>query len=248
VARREGHKFADMAACVQGGRDLGPAFAEDARQALGRKAVQRIAHVRAALCVGRARHEAQAKVGQRGRDGCRFGMDQPDRRLPCAAGKAAVGPQAQPAVEHDAQGLAGDAQVAHGQVGIVGQRGADAHHHRVMAGAQGMDARARLRAGDPFRHPGRIGDAPVDRQGQLERDMGHPGQDAAQEAFVQHLGFGTQDAFGDGRAARAQDRVAPPGDPGVGIGRRGDDARKARCHQRVRRRVGCGRDARRVPA
>ena len=54
---------------------------------------------------------------------------------------------------------------------IVGGHGADAHHHRVMPGAQRVGRAARLGAGDPAALAGMGRDPAVERGGELERDQ-----------------------------------------------------------------------------
>ena len=77
--------------------------------------------------------------------------------------------QPQLRVAHDAQRLASRVDATRREPRIVRARGARADHDRVGGRAQAMAERSRLGPGDPARAPARVGDAAVERGGDLPR-------------------------------------------------------------------------------
>ena len=123
--------------------------------------------------------------------------------------------QAQAAVEHDPERRRRFQSLqAHVEARVVGERGAAADQHRVVAGAQEMGAPARRLAGDPAALAALGRDAPVERGGELQRDQ-RPAPAPAQQIAGVHLGR----RFGVEAERNPDPGVAQAGQPGAGDAR-----------------------------
>ncbi len=165
-------------------------------------------------------------------------MDHPDWHRAGRAPKAAVRTVAQMAVDHDADGLARRAHVAHRQVWVIGARRAGTNHDRVMPHPHGVHRAARLRPGDPAAFAACCRDTPVDGGGKLQRDEGQALLHAFQKACVHGPCLGAADALDDLDPRRAQHLVATPGNPRVRVCQRSDNARDPRLDQPLGTRGG----------
>ena len=129
---------------------------------------------------------------------------------------------------------------AHGELRIVGQHGAGAHHDRIRPRPQAMGVGARLRGRDPAGGAVMRGRLAVERGGHLPDDEGQPGADVALEGAVSPLGLLGEDAFDDLDAGGSQTGDASAVHERVRIGGGDDDARDAGGDQGVGAR-GCRR-------
>ena len=111
-------------------------------------------------------------------------------------------------VEGGGDGWAGGAEVADGEVGVVGEGGARADHDGVVGAAEGVDLAAGFRSRDPAGFAGGGGGAAVERCGEFQGDEGQVLRDALQEPGVEAGGLGGEDAFGDGDPGGAEQDVA----------------------------------------
>ena len=161
-------------------------------------------------------------------------VDRPDWVVARGADHPAVERQAELPVENDPDQRAGPGAVeTAGQIGIVGQGGADANEDGVVFGTQAVGLAAGRLAGDPAAFARRGGDAAVEGGGKLERDQRAALLEASDEAGDQGGGLAGEEAGLDGQAGRAEAGKAASVDARVGIADGRDDTGDAGVDQRV---------------
>ena len=137
------------------------------------------------------------------------------------AGQPRVGGQCEPAVEHHAPrrcrrpGASFD--IAHGQPRIVVQRGAAPHEDGIVLGAHPVHDAARGGVGDPPRVAAARGDAPVERLGDLQVNVGPSVVRGGEERHVQQQRRLRLHADGYRNARLVQQPYAGAADVRVGI-------------------------------
>src|SRR5262249_31828264 len=215
----ERHDTVDEARLEERPGELAAAFHEYANDVERPEPREQIAHVHASLVrlAAKDREAARLERGHTlGVGGVGDGDDGPIGAggALAPADDARVDGQTRPAVHHDPQRLAGPPRAQPNvQRGIVGERGTDAHHHRVGPATQPARLEARAPAGDPAGEAAAIGDLAVDGGRPLERDVrpaeeGGGDEDAIEKprlplaASVHHL-----DARGGERGHAAPDHA-----------------------------------------
>ena len=225
----------------QGGGDLGPALDQQAGDAGVGQGGEAGAQVDAGLAARDfVQHGAEFGEGV-GRSGSE------PARTSIQSGRV-VRRRHQPGAQRGAQMRVGDdaddgggaeAGDAAGEVGVVGEHGADADHDRVVPAAQGVGHAARGLGGDPAAFAAMRGDAAVERGGELQRHQRAALCQTQDEAGGDLGGLVLQHALLHGDAGGAQ-----AGEPGavharIGVAQGDDDAGDAGLDQRV----GAGRGA-----
>ena len=120
-----------------------------------------------------------------------------------------------------------------GQLRVIGERGAGPDEHRVVLGAEQMDAFARHFAGDPAAFAARRGDAAVERGRQLEGHQRPAGAHPLKKAGVQLRRFRRTHSGLDRQPGRAQPGQAGAGDTRVRILHGGNDPAEPGGDQRI---------------
>jgi len=100
-----------------------------------------------------------------------------------------------------------------------------------------MCMRARLRTGDPATRPVRHSDTPVERGGQLQRDMRSAKSLSRKKPRHRTTSLSRANTACDGDACRPKPGKSPTSRPCVGIFKRCDDARDAGLDQQVATRL-----------
>ncbi len=141
--------------------------------------------------------------------------------------------QFEPVVDHHAPGLPVAGHVAHRELGIVREDGADAGEDRAGLGAQPVHVAPRVLARDPAALAVREGDAPVERRAGLQAHPGAAPREAREKSAMVAAGLGLEQARLDADAGGPQALEAVAAHPRIGIADRGDHPRDARRDERV---------------
>ncbi len=166
------------------------------------------------------------------RAGARRGQHQHRRPGTRRAHEPARERQPQARVEHHARERAPRARLRQ-QQRIVGEHGADSHHHAVVQSPQPAGLKALRAARDPLRLAARGGDAPVERERGLQQHEGTAAAGRGQEACVDRLRFPGEQAGRHAQARGAEQPQAAAADARVRVADRRHHARDpARPHER----------------
>lgn len=157
----------------KGSRKRAAAFAEDTGEAAGCERLKERGWVDLSTHEG-AFDEGGAKVAPCGGQLCRgvFAVAEPERDVFRGARQFASERQVEAAGDDDAHGLAGNAQIAHGEAGIVSAGGTGANHYCVMGCALRVDEAAGFGAGDPLAFARRGSDPAIKTGCEFEADKG----------------------------------------------------------------------------